>query len=226
MRIRFREQRLDLGIIALVGVIYLAAALLIGTHVSAGVLGTSILDCAMAILAGGVYRCCVVPYRDVMIQTNREQVAMLGLGLLACAAGSTTVGLIGASRPVPELGYAILTLTLAPVAEELLFRGLLLPYLLDRFPWYISVLATAGIFALLHGTSVQAYSCLVLGLACGLFYVSTRKIWPCIAMHVFYNFFMLFIQPMVGIQLVPAIVLNVAFVVGLVAFVWFRRGKF
>lgn len=225
MRIRFREQRLDLGIIALVGVIYLASALLIGTHVSAGVLGTSILDCAMAFLAGGVYMCCVFPYRERRAQTNREQVSMLGLGLLACAAGSTTVGLIGASRPVPELGYAMLTLTLAPLAEELLFRGLLLPYLLDRFPWYISVLATAGIFALLHGTSVQAYSCLVLGLACGLFYASTRKIWPCIAMHVLYNFFMLFIQPMVGVRLVPAIVLNAAFVVGLIAFVWHKHGK-
>ena len=225
MRIRFREQRLDLGIIALVGVIYLASALLIGTHVSAGVLGTSILDCAMAFLAGGVYRCCVFPYRERRAQTNREQVSMLGLGLLACVAGSTTVGLIGASRPVPELGYAMLTLTLAPLAEELLFRGLLLPYLLDRFPWYISVLATAGIFALLHGTSVQAYSCLVLGLACGLFYVSTRKIWPCIAMHVLYNFFMLFIKPKVGGRRVPAIVLNAAFVVGLIAFVWHKRGK-
>ncbi|WP_026927407.1 CPBP family glutamic-type intramembrane protease [Granulicoccus phenolivorans] len=70
----------------------------------------------------------------------------------------------------------LLTLGLAPVAEELLFRGLLQPLLRRRLGVPAAVLTGAATFALLHGNPIQAAFALPLGILLGLLYERTGRL--------------------------------------------------
>ncbi|MFW6058606.1 MAG: CPBP family intramembrane glutamic endopeptidase [Phycisphaeraceae bacterium] len=113
--------------------------------------------------------------------------------------------------PVPETGHQLLTVlreadswmgvvlllgsavVVAPVLEELLYRGLLQSVLLwqlgvERRVWVI--VGASVLFALMHAASVpwQALPGLfVLSLALGWLYERTGSLWPCVAAHAGFN---------------------------------------
>jgi membrane protease YdiL (CAAX protease family) len=78
---------------------------------------------------------------------------------------------------------------LAPIAEELYFRGLIHGWLKSqRFAFWVRVLLSSTLFALAHFDSFAvAVSSLVLGVANAVLYERSRTIWVPIAMHVFTN---------------------------------------
>jgi uncharacterized protein len=79
---------------------------------------------------------------------------------------------------------------LAPLAEELYFRGLLHRWFWARFPGqvWLRVALSAGIFALGHFDSAGAVaSTFFLGMLCALVYERTRSLWPSIAVHAVNN---------------------------------------
>ncbi len=93
------------------------------------------------------------------------------------------------SHPAPWLRAAdiIAACVLAPLAEELFFRGLLqtlLRYLLNR-PW-AAVLLTAGAFALVHKwwTWPEIF---FLGVGLGYVYERTGNLWMTVTMHALFN---------------------------------------
>lgn len=51
---------------------------------------------------------------------------------------------------IPFLIFAVITLSLAPVAEEFIFRGYIQEYLRQRFKGEVTVIVSALIFALFH----------------------------------------------------------------------------
>jgi membrane protease YdiL (CAAX protease family) len=79
---------------------------------------------------------------------------------------------------------------LAPLAEELYFRGLLHRWFWARFPGqpWLRVALSAGLFALGHFDSAGvAASSFFLGVLCALVYERTRSLWPSIVVHAVNN---------------------------------------
>lgn len=91
---------------------------------------------------------------------------------------------------VPGGALALLTLAavLAPLLEEFLFRGWLQGQLERRLAAWPAILATAGIFAALHG--VEAFGLVprfALAAAAGYVAWATASIWPSVVLHGAYN---------------------------------------
>jgi uncharacterized protein len=87
-------------------------------------------------------------------------------------------------------GYVGLTCMLAPLAEEVFFRGLLFPVLRSRFGVAWGVLVTGALFSLVHalGSPVEALIVLfVLGSGLCLLYLRTGSLLPCIGLHALNN---------------------------------------
>ncbi|MBN1553695.1 MAG: CPBP family intramembrane metalloprotease [Phycisphaerae bacterium] len=78
---------------------------------------------------------------------------------------------------------------LAPLVEELLFRGLL-QSMLRRYlsnPWH-AILLTAGVFALFHFNTPQNIPALfVLAVVVGYNYERCGRLWPAILIHMLFN---------------------------------------
>ncbi len=88
---------------------------------------------------------------------------------------------------------------IAPVAEEILFRGYLLGKLLKHAPVWIAVVLSAGLFAVAHGQFNLALDTFALGLVLGMLRIYSGSIWPSIFLHMLKNgvaFYFLFISPL------------------------------
>jgi len=80
----------------------------------------------------------------------------------------------------------------APVTEELFFRGLVMHGFLNRYSVRNSVLVSAILFGLIHLNPWQLISGISLGLLLGWWFVRTRSLLPCLAGHALANGSMLF----------------------------------
>jgi len=90
----------------------------------------------------------------------------------------------------PEGGLAgriFLLVIVAPVTEELLFRGIVLRGLLSRYPAWLAVGLAALLFAAGHVNPWQFVSAFWLGVAFGWFYVRTGSVFVCILGHAVSN---------------------------------------
>lgn len=86
-------------------------------------------------------------------------------------------------------GLVLLLMVVAPLTEELLFRGLILRGLLSRFEAVPAVLLTALLFAVFHVNPWQFVGALLLGLLFGWFYLIFRSLVPCLIGHAVANGF-------------------------------------
>jgi uncharacterized protein len=88
------------------------------------------------------------------------------------------------------VGYIGLTCLIAPLAEEVFFRGLLFPVLRARVGVAWGVLITGALFSVVHalGSPVEALIVLfVLGSGLCLLYLRTGSLLPCIGLHALNN---------------------------------------
>lgn len=92
------------------------------------------------------------------------------------------------------LGLAILV----PIAEELLFRGIIMAEMRRVMPSWLAILLNALLFALFHGNPVQGVYVVIAGIGLAAAYVWSESIWVPILMHMIYNFF-----GSVFVQIVP-----------------------
>lgn len=87
-----------------------------------------------------------------------------------------------------DIALAVVVLVfIAPVVEELLFRGFLLQTFLARFKPWIASLLTAIFFALVHFELESAGMIIFLALILNWMFMRTRSIWPGIVFHMFNN---------------------------------------
>ena len=82
----------------------------------------------------------------------------------------------------PGLLYVLAGLA-APVMEELLFRGLLLNRLREKFRAVLCVILQAAMFGLFHWNLTQGITAFFLGLVLGHCAVKTRSLLPPVLMH-------------------------------------------
>lgn len=87
---------------------------------------------------------------------------------------------------------ALMAVTLAPLLEELLFRGLLLSALIPRFGVRLGVLLSAAAFATIHlpGLEWQWYAVpalILLGIVLGWLRLHYQSLWPAVVAHGMHN---------------------------------------
>jgi membrane protease YdiL (CAAX protease family) len=96
-----------------------------------------------------------------------------------------------------SLGYLALasgTVVVAPVAEELMYRGFLMNLWIARWGIWGGVIASSIVFGLFHLQNALFAS--VMGFAFALVYLKYDSLWPGIAMHSAYN--LLAFEPLLG----------------------------
>lgn len=98
-----------------------------------------------------------------------------------------SIGYVGST--IPETGVAtavvtaIVTTLIAPVAEELLFRGVLLGGLVKRFGAVTSILLSGLAFMLFHCNPQQTVYQFIIGCECAALAVYSRSVLPSILLH-------------------------------------------
>lgn len=163
---------------------------------------------ANAALFSGVVAFTGIGYRTLFHAGRASAGAVLGLTLLPVLAlvpglvvlETTLVGWVESLVPMSAWeieaftamaadtpGAILMACVLAPVLEEMLFRGVILRAFLERYPRGIAIVHSAGIFGLAHMNLYQFVAALTLGLITGWLYERTRSLWPCIALHAGYN---------------------------------------
>lgn len=130
---------------------------------------------------------------------HRQMVALLAAG--EAAAGQALQG-GGAAQGTMEqilaaqdwaahgMWFAVLAVC-APVWEEVMFRGFLLPSLAKYLPQWAAVAATAALFGLVHFTREGFLPLLLLGCVFGLVYVRTRNLVAPVLLHSAWNVMLL-----------------------------------
>jgi membrane protease YdiL (CAAX protease family) len=96
---------------------------------------------------------------------------------------------VGDENLLVAITAILLIVVLAPVSEELFFRGFLFAGLRARFSLWPAVVASGLLFGLVHApsgiTTVPLLA--VLGGVLAWFYAWNGSLWPCIFIHVLNN---------------------------------------
>lgn len=92
-----------------------------------------------------------------------------------------------ASMEPDSVAAVVLVCVLAPVLEEMLFRGLILRGFLARYGRWHAILGSAVLFGAAHLNIYQFVVGLMIGIPLGWLYERTRSLIPCIALHAAYN---------------------------------------
>jgi uncharacterized protein len=163
---------------------------------------------AHAALFSGLVAFTGLSYRALFHAGRASHGAVLGLTLLPVLAlvpglvvlETTLLGWVEALVPLSAweqqafesmsadtAGAIVMTCLLAPVLEEMLFRGVILRAFLQRYPRGVAIVHSAAIFGLAHMNLYQFIGGLTMGLIAGWLYERTRSLWPCITLHAAYN---------------------------------------
>jgi len=145
----------------------------------------------------------LVPYA----RTWTRRAVILALGLLPVVALINTVfpKLLGIPFENPQIlalapaGFswpAMLAMIamggiLAPIAEEIAFRGLLFGWLRQRMGFGTAAFVSASIFAVLHGVPLLIPALTAVGLAFAWITERSGSVWPAILTHGVFNTFMI-----------------------------------
>jgi membrane protease YdiL (CAAX protease family) len=101
----------------------------------------------------------------------------------------------------------IYTVIVAPICEELVFRGLMLSALKGKAPKWAGIIAVATVFGLIHSFPIGFIYAFSLGVLLGWLYYYTGSLLPCIIVHALFNAtnYLSFIPNGIGIYIVMAI---------------------
>ncbi len=147
---------------------------------------------------GGWIQWKIKPIREGIFKSISGWLMIMPLVLLIGWIMNEILGDQGGSNPLLELVLSsnqflplcillITTVFLAPVFEELVFRGVLLPVLVSKVGKIGGVLLSALIFALAHLSVGELPPLFVLGIGLGLMRVSSGRLFPCALMHSLWN---------------------------------------
>jgi len=92
----------------------------------------------------------------------------------------------------PQSGWSLFCLMLlavvvAPLVEEMLFRGILLPVLMKKIGLGAAVVVSSILFALIHQHLPSLIPLFVLSIALSLLYVYSGSLWGAIVLHALFN---------------------------------------
>lgn len=93
-------------------------------------------------------------------------------------------------EPQPDLSLALLlalAILVAPVVEEMLFRGVLLPALMKKMSAGAAVAVSSLVFSVLHFHLPSTVPLFVLSTVLSLLYIHARSLWAPIMLHALFN---------------------------------------
>jgi len=123
-------------------------------------------------------------------------VAAVGLVILVSECDNLTRSVLPMPDELAEMfrdlfeggvGTFVALVIVAPLVEELLFRGVILTGFLARYRRGTAIGASAVLFAVAHLNPYQFAAGLVTGVFLGWLLVRTRSLWPCILVHAAFN---------------------------------------
>ena len=140
------------------------------------------------------------PWGRGFLQGGRGWLMVMPPVILTVWIIGTLVGDQGGSNPLLELVFrsrdplaqvllAITAVVLAPLFEEVVFRGVLLPVLGNVLGRGWGVILSALVFAVAHLSIGELPPLLVLGLGLAMLRLSTGRLFPCVVMHSLWNAF-------------------------------------
>ncbi|MGC9334502.1 MAG: CPBP family intramembrane glutamic endopeptidase [Anaerolineae bacterium] len=83
--------------------------------------------------------------------------------------------------------FAAGAVVVAPLVEEIFFRGFVFAGLRERYGWHRAAVISAGLFAVIHLQPTAIAPIFVLGLIFAYLYERSGSIWPAVLMHVSSN---------------------------------------
>lgn len=83
--------------------------------------------------------------------------------------------------------FAVGAVLVAPLVEEIFFRGFVFAGLRERYGWRRAAVISAGLFAVIHLQPTAIAPIFVLGLIFAYLYERSCSIWPAVLMHVSSN---------------------------------------
>jgi hypothetical protein len=83
--------------------------------------------------------------------------------------------------------FCTVAILIAPISEEILFRGFLLNKFHSKYGSKKSILITSVIFALFHMHLGAIIPVFILGMSIGWIKIKTRSLLPCIYIHIIQN---------------------------------------
>ncbi|KAL3844533.1 hypothetical protein ACJIZ3_001936 [Penstemon smallii] len=96
---------------------------------------------------------------------------------------------IMARDPIAMALYALVLVVCAPLWEEIVFRGFLLPSLTKYMPVWCSILMSSVAFALAHFNIQRMLPLIFLGVVMGVTYTRSRNLLPSMLLHSLWNGF-------------------------------------
>lgn len=95
----------------------------------------------------------------------------------------------GSSRDRDEIRWSLTlySIILAPFTEEVLFRGVILQGLLQRYSNGVAIVTSALLFGFYHEELLRGVGAFVGGCCYGWLFVKTRSLWPPILLHACHN---------------------------------------
>ncbi|MCG6970847.1 MAG: CPBP family intramembrane metalloprotease [Gammaproteobacteria bacterium] len=85
------------------------------------------------------------------------------------------------------LASFVIVCLVAPVVEEMLFRGLILRGFMNNYSPVKSILLSSLLFAAFHLNVYQFVTAFIVGCLLGWIYIKARSLWPCIIHHALIN---------------------------------------
>lgn len=114
--------------------------------------------------------------------------------LIAIVAAINPAWLLAYESLMEQAGFGNVTLVLAlysilvaPISEELIFRGVTLRYAAKAMPFFLANIFQAFLFGLFHGNVVQGTYAFVVGLFCGYVCMKGGSIYLSILFHMLFN---------------------------------------
>ena len=89
--------------------------------------------------------------------------------------------------PLTTLGLLLAGALVAPVCEEVFFRGFLLPGIARAMPIWAAVIVSSLLFGVAHADLGSLAPLVVIGLLLGVVRWKTRSLWPAIFLHTLNN---------------------------------------
>jgi len=85
------------------------------------------------------------------------------------------------------LGVLLVAGIMAPVAEEIFFRGVLFRWLRGRCSFWSAAIVSSAIFGLLHGELSLAAAALIMGIVLAYLYEKSQSLWSPVLIHILNN---------------------------------------
>ena len=127
--------------------------------------------------------------------------ALEAVGLVDGLAPQVLVTLFaGGGHPVAILLLVVLAVVLAPLVEELIFRGCVYRFLKSKAPLLPAQILSGAVFAMLHANLLSFVPLLLVGVLLARIYEKSGNLWVAIWFHAFFNAFSLSILFITGLS--------------------------